>query len=676
MRIEFNFFSMDENHIEIIFDKIFQQLHLDEYLLTVPYVQLKMESFFSHQVQQVISDVLKCTIGIISVYLQSASFQERYLFNKMKNMMYVYILLNNDVMFRKYISFVMLGDNIKLIENIIQLLVVNNKFDLFLETINTYPKIGLEHELMHLSAILGYEHFYHWFKNKNMRPNLRTYLDVVKNNHYGIMKDISSHIGLTDKITENAFISNHTEIIKEIISLCQSESKKISPNYCVYPLMYQNMEILKILIDTSVIEWHPELYYAALLSGSFEIVNLVENHIDNIHQNLILDSSKTTKTATIFRNTDIDRFTNKNILLKDISYVFGGKKYFSHTINYAIQSGSTKMIDYIYQKGYGITVSNLLTALQSDFVVFQKVIDLIGNFPIYLLHYLSPWSYITQKYEKFDYIIKNNYMHVASTYNKIILQKETVHVQIIDSNKTLAEENTTDLDFLLNTKSLFTSFQPLPYLRRKITLVKLSLETGHIDTLMEWIKQKAIDTQENIISDAIFIFGNIQQIKQLISSGLKIPSKVIIKELITRNSLGKISLIKNLFNYDFMTESNLIYFMGNSHILQICGLKLPHQKNQIDSKKINQCLQYIILSGNTSWIEQLLEYYAEFDCKHNKNCTTDVHQFTLHIVKIILSMNNINLIKKVTNHLKKIDPQILIEYCNEMGLYHVLEFLS
>lgn len=50
----------------------------------------------------------------------------------------------------------------------------------------------------------------------------------------------------------------------------------------------------------------------------------------------------------------------------------------SHVINYCVQSGSIEMVDYCFYLGYGVTISNLITAiLQSSFEMVVKITNLL-----------------------------------------------------------------------------------------------------------------------------------------------------------------------------------------------------------------------------------------------------------------------------------------------------------
>ena len=131
------------------------------------------------------------------------------------------------------------------------------------------------------------------------------------------------------------------------------------------------------------IEWEPELLHSAILSGSMPMIQYVESQIPNVHMNFVLDMSRIKRGQS-------------SLLLDSMTYEKNQKKYFSHTINYAVQSKSISVLKYIHGLGYRITLSNIISGIQSG--VLDILEYLLQNYdkklPLYLIHYFNIDSYL------------------------------------------------------------------------------------------------------------------------------------------------------------------------------------------------------------------------------------------------------------------------------------------
>ena len=160
-------------------------------------------------------------------------------------------------------------------------------------------------------------------------------------------------------------------------------------NIFTYAILNANIPLIKKLEDRKLMKWPYEFYYSALLSGKMSMVKLVEEKIPDIHQNHILDTSRSHKGKGY-----------SSILLDETIYSIGGAKYFSHTMNYAIQSKNLDIVKYVHFLGYGVSRSNIVTAISTGMTnILSYVLDIYQNDSnlSYLLHYFGLTSFLNNK---------------------------------------------------------------------------------------------------------------------------------------------------------------------------------------------------------------------------------------------------------------------------------------
>lgn len=133
-----------------------------------------------------------------------------------------------------------------------------------------------------------------------------------------------------------------------------------------------------------------ETWYSALLSGDLRVVRHLEAHYPQLHHNLQMDAPQSPS-------------GRDSLLLGDCTYTVPGQEgglRFSHSVNYAIQSGSLATVVYVRQRGYGITLSNLVTAYrQSTWPILRYLLSVYRpgrQLPSYLWMLWGPDSYAPQ----------------------------------------------------------------------------------------------------------------------------------------------------------------------------------------------------------------------------------------------------------------------------------------
>nr|AEX63023.1 putative ankyrin repeat protein [Moumouvirus Monve] len=385
--------EFSDNIIKWMFEKVFDQLtRCGLELYCTPYFNINETTFQNKKVHNIISLVTKKSVEDIKKYLTDLFFIKKFLFSKTNKKIYVAIFLNDFDEVKNLINFGYCLDKI-----CIKLAVLNNRFDMLKYFGILKPNLLQDGELLAISAEYSYEDIYFYLRNLKLLPNISIYKSAVLGNSLNIIHDISKIIGLSKKIMEIAFQTNNTEIIKFLLNQAQEDKFIISKNFVTYPIVNNNFDIINILVENNLVNWNLELYYSALLSGNFEMVKFIESKINIDHQNKILDSSKIGRGKS-------------SLLIHDTIYQYNNKNYFSHTMNYAIQSNNLEIVKYIYEKGYGITPSNFITAIrQASIEIIKFLTDVYKKeLPFYLIHYFGLDARIKDKISKAKILLESN----------------------------------------------------------------------------------------------------------------------------------------------------------------------------------------------------------------------------------------------------------------------------
>ena len=596
-----------DNIIQWIFEKMFKQLVKSDMLYTVPFYQIMQKTFDNTHIHQIINKLTCRPLEQIAEYLTNKTVQERILLPMMKNKLHVCIGLGLLSRVRYLINIGYRVDN-----KCLQLIAVNNYLPV-LKLVLDNTTVKTDSELLIYCAENGSDETYFYLRDRNLYPNLSIFNRAACSNSVMIFKDINSQIGLTNDIIELVFQSNHVEIIKELLTECANTDTKIPPKMAFYPILNNDFDTLFKLEKLMAIDWSVNLFHAAILSGSVQMLQLLESKVPDIHSGLKLDTGKENKgTATL--------------LIYEMIYVVNNKKYFSHSINYAIQSGSTLMLKYIKSKGYQITVSNFITAIKQG--TCSQLTYLCDNYdgilPFYLIHYFGFNIYVPDKLLKAKILIDRGIMDIKLdlVLKKTDYQSETTHIEIIGQTTEMSEDCSMDLDFLLMRKYFFQPVMGFKFNSRLLTKTRLCLELDIDTELTKIFKQKhnAVDSQ--FILDMLILFGSIKQIikyypiyNQCIATTI-FPSRSVVMEIMCYRQINKLMY---MFQHNLLTTmtdniKNLATIM-NDHLLNlfvdkivqadgicstndaICGIN-----NNIDMP--NNMLKYVLMSGNIKLLDK------------------------------------------------------------------------
>ncbi|AGD92224.1 ankyrin repeat protein [Acanthamoeba polyphaga mimivirus] len=641
-----------DNTIKWMFEKVFDQLTLNcQELYQSPY-HLIEKRIYNHEIYNLISSCLKINIAEIESYLTDSTFIKSFLFIKIKKRLYVEILLNN---LDQIIELVNSGYNVDEIS--IRLTIINNRYDI-LKFLVSNKKLHLTQDLLAICAEYSYTDIYFYLKQHKLMPSIYTFNKAVLGNSLSIVQDISQRIGISKKTLETAFETNNTEIILFLINQAEQEDVVISKNFAAYAIVNANFQLLNILIEKNLINWNIELYYSALLSGNLDMIKFVDNHIEINHMERVLDSSKTKRGVS-------------SLLVTDMIYTVNGKKYFSHIMNYSIQSKNLEVVKLSHQQGYGITVSNFITAIQQSTPEILEYLCQIYNssLPFYLIHYLGLNSKISNKIIKANILIKSKLFKLdTSNLNTIDYQKEAVHIEMITTNTQLSLETLTDPDYIFNYPIFFVTKKGYKLNRKLITIAYLYLKLDQNNDLIKLYSDNYNEIDKQYLVDCLYLFGNMIQIKKLHNMIPITPSQQILMEITCQQQISKLYyLYANNYLSTFLIKNlyNIVFSLNNSHLNTLFN-KFGNFKPEF---------KYIVMSGNVSQIIEWLDKYHEILIDTNDKIINK------NIIKNMLLLDNDMILNYLSTKSKYKNLLIhwkleLIDWTREQDLLNVTNILQ
>ncbi|AUL78394.3 repeat protein [Tupanvirus deep ocean] len=632
-----------DNIIQWIFEKAFDQLTLESNeLFKTAFEKINSKTFASNNIHILINKLTNRPIEKITAYLLNKKFQENFLFSKIKKKLYVQILFGDLEAFQILVLKGHVIDKICL-----QLAVLNNRVEILKYIINTDRKIKLDNELLMYCAEFEYVDLYFFLRENNLLPNISIYNKAVLGNSLEIIKDINEHIGMSSKTLTTAFQTNNNNIILYLYNIAIEDGINLEKNLITYPILNNNFVLLEALDKIKPIEWHYELYFSAILSGSMEMIKFLEEKFPNIHDNHILDTSKVKKGRT-------------SLLLEEIIYERNNKKYFSHTINYAIQSGSIEIVKYIYSKGYGITISNIITAIKQGTCEILKYLckKYDKKLPFYIIHYFGTNSYILDKISKAKILIDSGLFEINCNDKLSVndYRKESTHLEIISDKIHISEDGNIDYDYLMKYQSFFVPIKGYKLNHRLLTKTRICIELNMRDELINIFKSQKNITDQQFIIDTLFLFGNMDQIKNLhpLIQPLVCPSQQIIMEIMCYCQLNKLCY---LMHNNILCRQDIDTLYPVSIMLSDFYLSLFFDKFDKNTPDI----KYVIESGNKNAIIKWIDRYG----------ITNVDK---DIIKRIIKLDDVDVLKKI-NIPKNIIPELLC-WSNDLDLLDIKCYLT
>lgn len=289
-----------------------------------------------------------------------------------------------------------------------------------------------------------------------------------------------------------ALESNNTEICKIVLSHFDTVSMEL----LLHPISNNNMELVQLMMNklskSKKKRVHDvRLFHSAVLSGSIEMVEYISSKYDFSNLKPDYPSSK---------------MGYKMKLIDDITYDHNGSKRFSHSMNYAIESGSLIMIEYINDLGYGITPSNFARAVKvGNIEIVKKLIE------------LNPIKLPDHFWIHFDFYSPNQGALSALLVNQGLLKLTMPKHPCTETYYSIYKEDTTRSKYTIEalmdyeTKLKIDSCEKLLYANLKRTSIIIG--------------QKIEMMYEQLDTDISFLYDNVN------NCPIKTPSESIIIEL-------------------------------------------------------------------------------------------------------------------------------------------------
>jgi len=632
-----------DNIIQWIFEKAFDQLTLNgSTLYEIPFKMIQEKTFDNTDLHAIINRLTNRPINIIAAYLKNKTFQQEFLFSKLKKKINMLILSD-------YLDEVILGSLLergyKPDTNSLQLAILNNQLGVVKQLLKN--KILTDNSLLMNCAEYGYEPIYFYLRGLGLLPNISIYHRAARGNSIDIIKDISKYIGLSSSVLHIAFQTNNTEIMHFLIDEAIREKFGIAPELITYPIMNANLDLMNHLDRLNLVQWQPELYYSALLSDSIEMIKSIEYQFPHLHDDFLLDTSKTNK-------------GHITLLLEDIIYKSNHKTYFSHTMNYAVQSGSIMMVKYVHSKGYGITPSNIITAIKQgttdilDFLL-DNYLDVL---PTYLLYYFGMNSFIKDKFQKASIMIKyglfNNQKMLINDY-----KKESTHLEIIHTTESIREENAMDIDYLMKYNILFVPVKGYKLNHKLLTKLRLMLELNMETELVDILSSPLNEIDNQLVIDMLYLFGTMSQIQKLypLLKIRKAPSLQILMEMMCYCQVIKFCYLihHKILTVEMVIQLQpLITSLSDPKINLVINQNYPFEPN----------LNYLLISGKKHAINNWLAIHR-----------SDQSLFlSTNVVRNLLITNDIELVKQFD--LKNINLGEFINWAEESDLLEMAIYLK
>jgi hypothetical protein len=358
----------------------------------------------------------------------------------------------------------------------------------------------------------------------------------------------------TENIIEKALHEGNHEISKILIDAYVLSTRTQIKNVHLlnYPLLNSDWDLFEYMLNR---DWIITIncVYSAILSGNVEILDkIVTKFSKDLHTIKLLD------TVT---------YTGPKILLaNDILYTLpDGSKYAAHCMNYAVQSKSLQMVQKIYDLEYGISLSNLTTAIsQSSCEILEFLCAKLNypKLPFYFWYYFSHKTYCQDKLLKAKILIDNNMLSFEKiTGNMDDYRIANAHLKMLEDKQHIIDlQILNDVDFYFQPNIVFKeSGNKIDILL--LTQIKLGLHLDLIPKVKNLIlqtKSKIRSATKQLIIDAVCYYGSHKQIEQLDLKTIFIPSEYFAvsencaEELIANYSISKlVYLIKN--NYITVT---------------------------------------------------------------------------------------------------------------------------
>lgn len=477
-------------------------------LYTESFDCIKNKTIENHEFLTLLSEKINLSTESIQKYFLRTNFIYRLIKSSVKNIFYVSIIMTNNELFTECINY---GYEIDPIS--VKLACINSKDEIFLRKMyEISPKTILDTSFLAVSLENNNICAYNFLLEIGCKPMINILNVAVKMTNesaLNVVKSLNEDFAPNEQTIKEAIMYGRTDVILYILERYFEVKKHFDKNLIAYLLMNSKMEIIKYLDEKKLINWHIDLYYSAILSGSIDFVKYINNfykNIDDIHAKKILDKPITQSTG---RNT---------ILTNDIIYKKNNVKYFSHTMNYAIQSNNIDMVKYVYSLGYGISGSNIITAIKSNTEIFELIINIYdGIVPPYLLCYFSLNSLVEDKTLKLNILIKSAKINLFPSVNSDFYRLESQHIDLINKTNTVDVKSMYNAEYLFNYVSALGEYPGIKFNHRLYVISSYAIINNDVGMLKKILKTYLKEYDKQLIKNIIVVYAaNYQSLNSMI----------------------------------------------------------------------------------------------------------------------------------------------------------------
>ena len=369
-------------------------------------------------------------------------------------------------------------------------------------------------------------------------PSLAIYNTALKSDHLDILQDISKVIGITDTLAlENIKAGFNVKYTYDAMLVDRVKTNRAIRNYMIIHNHYEL--IANDCKHVTAIE-----VYSAILSGSIatlqQVVGSMELQANTSLQHPFAFDTPNTSAITINQGNQL------HLLEREMVYYCNSTKLYSHTLNYAIQSNNLDMVKCVMAMGYSnVTSSNMLTAINhcSNLDIIRLMLCYCKPLPCYYWLYLGINNYIHLKYDKVKLLVMSDALTLAPLQPKTKLdyEMETLHSKIItNSSSQTSASMSASVGFHHDRDCLFKVhlFFPNPN-HPIISQVRAAVVCDKTDVLRDMYSKIKAKSKSSLKSpvyssfiSALFLFGKLEQIKEVIGNDQALPPAQAICELI------------------------------------------------------------------------------------------------------------------------------------------------
>lgn len=365
------------------------------------------------------------------------------------------------------------------------------------------------------------------------RRTLNLYYQAVASGSIEIVHDVASEVAPCVKLLEWGFQANYPDIIEWLIQ--EAVENRIDMPAWLWHYAFMNAQHL--LIKKYVKNWHMEYYHSALLSGDLDVISEFETRYPDLHHDLGLDKAREAR-------------GQKSVILDDIMYRYRGKRRFSHTVNYAIQSKQVSVVKHVLKHGYGVTFSNIVTCIRQSNVATLDVLTNVYTsvLPTAALCYFDIRHAVPDRWAKIALLLRKGQLRLTPSDRPATISEikhESAHREILSE--------ITDMEWQQILSDTYVLWQMHAYLLPKskpdsyLYHSQIKLRTRfmialkfQITSQLEAILRVVHAAEAEMLAGILALEADFPLFQKLEPKISVLPNETVMSELVCRRQLAKI----------------------------------------------------------------------------------------------------------------------------------------